>query len=261
MNNLLYKAVHDFNADIVVPIDADEFLTSDKNPKEILSKLDDNYYYKVKWKTYVPSIEDDSEELFIPKRITYIRDESVERYYKVIVPAKMVLNNAQLTNGNHDLAKSKFKSRKLSDLKLAHFPLRSKEQAISKVLIGYLLILAKDVYTHGEAKHWKSMFDSITKNKDFTNDIVTEFAKKYAVDYKTKKEISIFKCPINLDFCDNIEIKYTKRDFDLLNNLIDNYGYLALKYRSLRKNQEMKQDKIKNKLYDVVGYLYKSLNR
>ena len=59
MTQLLKMAVDEFNADIIVTLDADEFITSNNlgNPRKILEKLESPNYYLVKWKIYIPDFE------------------------------------------------------------------------------------------------------------------------------------------------------------------------------------------------------------
>lgn len=149
MTQLLYKAVKDFAADIILPLDVDEFIitTNGKNPRSLLESLNSDNYYLVKWITYIPTSTDDYNIKFIPQRITHIRDESFEEYFKVIIPKQMVTQfNAKISMGNHDLIIQTIDKKKLmkkeSNLRLAHFPLRSKEQCISKICVGWPNIIA-----------------------------------------------------------------------------------------------------------------------
>ena len=49
MNFLLKKAIQEFGADIVCPIDVDEFITSDTgNPRDFIEQIDQFTYYKLK---------------------------------------------------------------------------------------------------------------------------------------------------------------------------------------------------------------------
>lgn len=105
MNFLLKKAFEDNNADLVCVLDADEFIISqdDTNPREILENIDNSYYYLVKWITYVPT-ENDFYNKFIPKRITHMRNPSLEEFFKVIIPKNIFYKyDVELSMGNHDL--------------------------------------------------------------------------------------------------------------------------------------------------------------
>ncbi len=109
MNMLLKRAVNEYNADIVVPLDADEFMLSSKggSPREHLQKLESPDYYVAKWKVYVPDFSKNQEEKFIPKKITMARDDSSRDWhtlYKVIIPRELVTDyKITLTRGSHSL--------------------------------------------------------------------------------------------------------------------------------------------------------------
>lgn len=100
------KAIEEHAADLVCALDVDEFIITDdnNNPRETLENIDNSCYYLAKWVTYVPT-ENDLFDKFIPKRITHIRDSSLEAFYKVILPKEIYHNyNIELTMGNHDLS-------------------------------------------------------------------------------------------------------------------------------------------------------------
>ena len=106
MSKLLKIAVDEFDADIIIPLDVDEFITSNDNgnPREMLEKLESPNYYLVKWKTYVPDFGKNIDNKFIPSQITFIRDEKLEKFYKVIIPKELVKEySVKLNFGNHDL--------------------------------------------------------------------------------------------------------------------------------------------------------------
>lgn len=237
-NMLLAKAINEFDADIVCPLDCDEFISCDNaNPRELIQKIPKNSVYSVKWRTYVPTSEDDSNQLFIPKRILNIRDEGIETEYKVIIP-KEVFNNfdIRLFMGNHDIStdnrfKNQVKHVYIDELKICHFPLRSINQTMSKVLVNYPNTLSRKIVQKGMSYHYKIMFDKIKKTGLLSMDDISEFAKQYSIEEnmdKTEfeKEISIEHKPMNLNFCNNIEIKYPCNE-NPIENVLNNYVYFA----------------------------------
>lgn len=236
---LLHKAVREYAADLVCLLDVDEFIicNNGENPRKILESFNPSKYHLIKWCTYVPT-ENDTEDEFIPKRITYLRDEDLESFYKVIVPKEIVLNNdVNVSMGNHDLIINGETNTKLKeynfDLKVAHFPLRSKEQCMSKILIGWPNTIARNTENEQWATHWEMLFNKIKKSNNLTSEDLEFFSKNYAlanVDYN----ISIKKQPMNLDFCKNIEIKY-ETEYNYLSNVLENYISLANEVVSLKK--------------------------
>ena len=257
-NCLLRKAFNEFNADIVCPLDVDEFITSDStNPRHILENMVGLTYYSVKWRTYIPTENDDINIKFVPSRIQYIRDESWDTFYKVFLPKELFFEfPVRLSTGNHvlvfnDKYKDKVKNIDDSGLILAHFPLRSKEQTMSKVLVGYPNVRCRKNLQPGQSFHYNLMFNKRKNDEEVTNNDVTEFAKQYSLESnKNKNEfeiknINILKKPMNLDFCKNISIKYSFK-INPLKNVLENYLYLADEINKFKTEIDILNNKIQN---------------
>ncbi|HED38180.1 MAG TPA: glycosyltransferase family 2 protein, partial [Ignavibacteria bacterium] len=147
---LFYKTLKKFNPAYIIPLDADEFITtnSNKSIREIIQKdIKDNAINYISWVTYVPTEKDDQSEKNILKRLRYRRQEQHNYDEKIIIPTSIAKKNKiKIKQGNHDLYKVKnvtFKKNTLSSLDLAHFPIRSIKQMKSKYLIGWLANLAR----------------------------------------------------------------------------------------------------------------------
>lgn len=225
---ILMKQLAESNsADILVPLDADEFLCSDTgNPREILEGLDRDSYYLIKWETYVSTAEDDPSVKFIPSRVTNVRDKQYETFYKVIVPKNIILNyDIFLQVGNHDLIFEKPEEKidpiKISDLKLAHFPLRSVEQCMSKILVGWPNMISKNKQNNNLGYHWKILFEKIKEKGMITSEDLEFFSKNYSLK-EFHENIEIREKPMNVDFCKDIKIKYYY-DYNYMRNVLDNY--------------------------------------
>lgn len=52
-NKYLNKIIKDFSPDIIIPLDADEFLTGDENPRNILEQLSLNKIYYIYWQWFI----------------------------------------------------------------------------------------------------------------------------------------------------------------------------------------------------------------
>jgi glycosyltransferase involved in cell wall biosynthesis len=70
-NKYINKIIKEIHPDIVIPLDADEFIIADGDPRRALEKLPLNKIYYIHWQWYVMTPNDDSSELFIPKRMQY----------------------------------------------------------------------------------------------------------------------------------------------------------------------------------------------
>lgn len=244
MDQLSKMIIKEFKADIIVPLDADEFLvSSDKgNPRKILDQLESPNYYLIKWKTYIPDFRQGVAEKFIPSIITYTRDDSLEEYYKVIFPKELVLDyGAKLIRGSHDLMydpkyEDIVNGVYIPDLRMAHFPLRSKEQTISKITVGWINSLCSIERTGAMSFHWQKIFNKLKKNEKIENEEVKAFAMEYALN-EDKPKKGLKHDPIDLTFCKNISIKYTNRKINPMINLLEGYEALSLRYLNLKKDK------------------------
>lgn len=134
-------------------LDADEILLGRR--EDVLSQvrgLAPYEYGLIKWRTFAPingGIKSNQplHNSFRP----LLMEQSV--YYKVVVPIKHA-GSVSITMGNHDInpQSAKLKPRKL-DVDLAHFPVRSAEQIISKALIASHKTHLKKTAGSGEAYH------------------------------------------------------------------------------------------------------------
>lgn len=265
LSKLLIKAVDEFHADIVVPLDADEFLISSNqgNPRKILEKIESTTFYLVKWKTFVPDFS--KNQKFIPARITAARDNSNEMC-KVIIPKELVKNyKVKLTFGNHNLVfdpkyNDVINSVINNDLRIAHFPIRSKEQLISKVAVGWIYTLSRFGRPEGQNFHWQIMFNKLKENKEIVSQDLIDFAKKYSVQ-DTEKEINLKEEPIDLSFCKNTEIKYTPKKVWLIPNILESYEWLTLSFLNSKKESVKEEERLKSEITDLsrkMDELYES---
>jgi len=252
MNRLLLKAVNEFKADIIAPLDADEFLISSKggNPRKTLENIEISTFYQVKWKTYVPNFNKNENKKFIPAKITHARDINLDEFYKVVIPKELVESYAiKLTKGNHNLEyNSKYNDsiKRVSDtdLYIAHFPIRSKEQATSKISVMWLNCLRDPQRKENQSWHLKKMFNELKKNGKIEDKDVVNFAKRYALQDEEIR-INLKEDPIDLSFCKDIQIKYTKNEINPMSNLLESCEWISLIYLNSKKNVSTEEEKLK----------------
>lgn len=242
MNNLLYATINQFHPDIIVPLDADEFLVP-ADPavdlRQIMNNLDLTKVGHVKWVTHVLTKEDNSEELFVPARMKYIlHDEKKE--FKVILPAHLTEEKSlALIMGNHRAItrnpQEKFEGIIIGQLKLAHYPYRSTEQIISKILVGWINNLARYDLVPGQGFHWGLLYNKILQGEAIGYLELINEAYKHCIEYELP--VKLEKSPLGVSTYGNITLKYTKnRPVNYLSNLANNSALLAEKYASLQKN-------------------------
>lgn len=231
INNLLHRAVDEFNADIVVPLDADEFLLSSNggNPRKYLETLESPNYYVAKWKVYVPDFSKNTDEKFIPRRITLARDDTTRDWhtnYKVIIPRELVKQyGIQLTRGSHSIVIPQEHQELLKrvvnpDLRIAHFPIRSKEQTVSKVTVGWLNAISSVEKKPNDSFHWKRIFNQLKKQEDIDEEDVIGIAKEFSCENDHSEKI-LMEDPMDLSFCNNIDITYTDQKINPMSNLLE----------------------------------------
>ncbi len=262
-NFLLHKAINEYGADIICPLDADEFITSDfGNPREFIEEIPDDSYYTVLWRTYVPTKHDDVNDLFVPSRIKYIRDETIESKGKVILTKELVDKyNVKLSMGNHYLYilpefRSQITNISYDKLNISHFPLRSVYHTMMKVLNNYPNSRARKFVSENQSYHYVVMYNKIKETGSIDMDDVTEFAKQYSlINNKGKDEldqdldIGIYEHPMNFSFCGDIDVKYPYKE-NLLGNLLETTMYFADEIHTF-KNQldyyKKEHKRLKNK--------------
>jgi len=255
-NKLLLKAVNEFDADIIVPLDVDEFLitTNRGNPRKTLEEIEPNTFYRVKWKTYVPDFTKNENEKFIPAKITMVRDESFEEYYKVILPKELVKDyKVEFTLGNHGLIYDHNKYDGIinrvthPDLRLAHFPIRSKGQTISKVTVGWIYNLYRPGRRGSDNAHFKIIFDKLKENEDLKNEDITNFAKKYALK-SDEKDVNLKEDPMDLTFCNDIKMKYTDDKINPISDLLESCEWLATDSANYMRKSLAEEEKLKTEI-------------
>ncbi len=244
LNLLLNNAFNDYCADIVCILDADEFITSyHDNPRNIIKNLDKSVYHKVKRRTYVPTVYDNSDS-FIPSRITFHRNQNLEFIQNIILTKEFFDNfNVELAFYNQNLILVNDFDEDINflenvDLNIAHFPLRSINQSIKKILRIYLNLYSKNKINSELMDFYQK---KLYKMRDFSQiniEDITEFAKRFSLidinQYSNlnSNNIKLFHNPINLDFCKNLSIKY-EYNLTSFSNILENYLYLLNEINNL----------------------------
>lgn len=181
INEMLPKFAELHDAAQIVLLDADEFLRGDVAAFRG-TLLTSDQPVQLPWFTYVPSASDASSEPNPLARITHRRRREVPQYSKITVPRGLV-GHAEVGAGNHSLiAGKRIKATVIAGLSLAHFPVRSREQLISKVLIGSWNMRLRDAKHQNEAYHWRMLADRILGGDMLTEADVQSVALSYAAD-------------------------------------------------------------------------------
>lgn len=251
-NELLQYTIKKHKPDIIIPIDTDEFICSylDNNPRKEIEKLSQDKLHLYKMENYILNGKEDNNELFIPKKIQELRIDSEEKKhnYKCIIPKNIYEKGISIDMGSHTVSSNYKKEipKKISkELYLAHYPVRSKNQITNKIITGRLNNSSLHAREEGLGFHQYEILDEIIRMGNISDKTLIDISKNYClVDKKVK--IKTKNKPIQLNFCKNIKLKYTKPNDDnrLLSNTIKTSLAIINHMREENKKDHLKYEKI-----------------
>jgi glycosyltransferase involved in cell wall biosynthesis len=202
------KAFDLFNADMVIPLDADEFLRTPEENLTFLNDVDKNNVYLIKWVTYVPNKEDIGSSIVVPKLITKRRSDEKPQLYKLILTKEIADRGYTLWQGNHDLTLNNndkdIERVILENLTIAHFPLRSINQANIKFIIGWLNYLCLPNISGRDGYTWFENYDTIVRNGTLDRKDIHEIA----LGYNAEDNINVEVICDPISTVNDAEIKY-----------------------------------------------------
>lgn len=219
MMGLVREAIRDFDAGIVLPLAADEFLihtTDDESCRAVLQILDRKQAYQIfLWRYELKSPEEDT-SIFLLQR-PCVR-EKVKGSPKMILGRDFVKNtNCKLVQGCHYAynQSGKLSNEYIPALHLAHYQWRGKAQIYSKVIEGWVSNVARySVYTM-RCSYWGRYFNQILKGQDLCMEMSADQSE-----------------PVDLcRVCSLQQLRYTARKpMDVLQNLMKLTENLAENY-------------------------------
>jgi hypothetical protein len=167
-------------------LDSDEFISADKHRFRTEIESDNENCRCVEWLTYVPTPDDDWNEADPVRRITRRRSREPYVCSKIIVPRKY-FTSAVVGRGNHylELGETNAEMVTVAAAKLAHIPLRSCEQLLSKALIGELtLSMRPGKRSIIDTYQWHHINRIALENgMQISRELLCELAKGYATNH------------------------------------------------------------------------------
>ena len=172
MNELLQRAVREHGADLVLPIDGDEFLVntdSAKSCREVLETLSTDGLYQLNWRTYEPLYPHEEEKRFLLSRpCRRGRDFAVNQ--KQVVGRELALQEGfLLAQGCHyaywQHNKQEIARIVIPDIHIAHFHWRSNEQYAAKVATSWINNVAKYSMHTITASYLKDCYERLAKGE------------------------------------------------------------------------------------------------
>lgn len=239
-NKYLKKIINEDSADIVIPLDADEFLGGADDPRKLLESLSLNQIYYVHWKWYVLTGEEDESEAFIPKRLEHRFKEYARNYSdnsfvtKVILPVKYFKENKlTLTMGHHDVfGNSNIRKKELDELFIAHYRAIGERQIISKTR-NYVIRDIATMTNNNETAQRTNQLNQIENGSD-----IKKIAQEVSFGGYTG---DIIYDPLNLKYCDkkSLTLKYQDLSSESMEKLLMRTGQeMAVKVYNLERKRQ-----------------------
>lgn len=211
-NKYLNKIIEESNPDLIIPLDADEFIISDhKDPRREMEKLSLDKIYYVNWQWYVMTEKDDPKETFIPRRLKYCLKRTVWNYSdgtpvtKVIFPARYFKEKKlTMSMGHHTVYGDKsIAIEEINNIKLAHYRAISEEQLVYKTCCYTM----RDIATMGNNIETAQRTNQLAKIESGISMHDAAIEASYA---GYPKEIT--ENQIDLSFCEpgSLTIKYSE---------------------------------------------------
>jgi len=177
----LHSVIMTYNPEWILPVDTDEFLRV--TSAEFLDTLPQDRVSLMQWQTYVPTAED-AHKPHLLERITHRRDPETPQFEKILIPAALAGEDAVVSAGSHMLMhgiNGEAYPSASSNLKLAHFPVRSAEQLKRKALRGWDQMQKYPDRRADEGFHWRRIAERLAAEEDgLTEKRLTEIALRYA---------------------------------------------------------------------------------
>lgn len=228
-NKYLRMIAQEAEYDLILPVDADEFITGDGNPREIMEKLPLDRVYFVNWYNYVMTEADDMQEAFIPKRLIHVNSGAkTNDVCKAIIPGRLILEKNIVTSaGRHVVTGEAVKTEFLSNLRLAHYPSVSKDQYLLRIYEGMIKSIIRTDQGNREGVHRRIQYAMLKAGND-----VYEVAGQYGYGITDKDEQSIKKEPLDLKYLDQSKLVISYPDLahtDIIHGLVKTGQLMAIK--------------------------------
>jgi glycosyltransferase involved in cell wall biosynthesis len=171
-------------ADIVVPLDADEFLITldGESPRTVLEGLDLQKGYRVFWRTYVCDQAPSENARFLPEIYSDYRGPGFVEHYKSILTRTLYLEfSCLLDEGAHNLLCQRDPGAviDLDDLRIAHYPIRDSYQAIAKVVLFELGQRLEGTQAKDLTSHYRVIYEKFLSTGAFSTSDLREISLQY----------------------------------------------------------------------------------
>jgi hypothetical protein len=178
-------AFTEHGADHVIPLDADEFLDGrsrasiaaalDKCPDEVAS---------LEWRTFVPGLEDEP-DMHPLDSLRWRVETELPQLSKIAISRRAASGDWFIARGNHAFCRrcgsepGVHAATRVEGVRVAHLPLRSPRQLMTKVLVGWLarkLAYGVNAGSTHNSWHLRELFGRIVKGEAITPMDVRRYA-------------------------------------------------------------------------------------
>lgn len=243
MNKYLRLVAEKYAPDIIVPLDADEFLMSDEmRVRDVLESISLDYVHWVQWRTFIMT-EKDGQSGFVCKDMQY---SYLHKDGKVIIPTNLIQRYAVILSvGQHGVVGDiGLETKECEVLQLAHYPNRSIEQVKAKSLchsIRYVNYLNR---RNEESIHRNVFARQCIVHLDATNAWLGDFVM-HRMDEKHSNVTEVEYHPINLtlELKASLKMEYADRaNVNTFLNLYELAKIMAIKAYNLQIEKEFSRE-------------------
>jgi hypothetical protein len=208
-------AIDRFGADLIMPVDADEFLfcAGGGNPRSVLETLDPEVEYHIPWSTFVFTQPPNDNSVFLPSYFTWRRKDEIAQYYKTTTSGELIRRyHCKFKTGNHCLhTRPRVDVKIPSSLAYAHYPLRGVYQAMSKIILGEFLMLTIIGRNPGTGFQYTLGLECIKEHGELTEDDVKRLSAEYSIPPSLLTEpVQLEEYSLDISFAgDKLRLRYT----------------------------------------------------
>jgi glycosyltransferase involved in cell wall biosynthesis len=216
-----HLAIDRYNADIVLPICADEFLinVNGGNPRPVLESLDETVEYHVRRHNYVCPGKIMDNTVFFP--------QTTDKYVDLTSPKTIMsrflfkAKNARAGAGGHSFtytgAGEPPAVQDLNNLCYNHYPVRGEYQFMLKIILGRIHHLTfpyyDGYYNYTMAWHWKSFYDEIKKHGTVSQEAMERYSVYTSTFIPTDNNSQLTEGKFDTSFCHaKVKLRYTNYD-------------------------------------------------
>jgi hypothetical protein len=190
MNRLVRHVFATSDADWIFPIDTDEFIKvgSRQQLEEVLTRVSPPGHLVLPWLTYVPRFDVGDDALTTLRSARRVAQQR-HGFAKVAVGRHfLAASNERIGKGSHTIERpngpnngNQHAACAADEAALAHVPIRSAAQFISKFATGWLGTLASGTRQGNESFHWRDGYAHLRAGRPLTAAQLTAFAMNYGV--------------------------------------------------------------------------------